>query len=376
MEKTFVYGKAVFGENFTDRIKETKRLKMNFEAGMNTVLISPRRTGKTSLVYRAIEQIADQDVKFVNMDIYDCRDEYDFYDKFASSILLALSTKVDQVLELAKDFLSRLVPKLSFSPDPMSHFSLSLGINPSTPNPEEVLNLPEVIAQKRNLRIVVCIDEFQQIAEFENTIQVQKRARGIWQLQKNVSYCLFGSKKHMMEKLFLKKSMPFYRFGDMIVLQPIPRNEWIEYIVSRFATRNIRISPELAGSICDKVERYSSYVQQLAWNVIIEVSSDEVTHSDVDNGYEMLLLQSSAFFVQQLAGLTAFQMNYIKALASGIHSGFTASKVMTEFRMGTKSNIAKIEKVLISKELIEKENGVVTFTDPVFVEWFKREYCR
>ena len=50
MDKPFVYGIAVSGDNFTDRKKETKRLKMNFESGVNSILISPRRMGKTSIV--------------------------------------------------------------------------------------------------------------------------------------------------------------------------------------------------------------------------------------------------------------------------------------------------------------------------------------
>ena len=70
MSKAFVYGTAEFGENFTDRKAETKRLKWNFEAGVNTILISPRRTGKTSLVYRAVEQITEPSVTIVMMDIY------------------------------------------------------------------------------------------------------------------------------------------------------------------------------------------------------------------------------------------------------------------------------------------------------------------
>lgn len=46
----FVYGTAVSGENFTDRKEETARIKKDFEAGLNTILISPRRMGKTSLI--------------------------------------------------------------------------------------------------------------------------------------------------------------------------------------------------------------------------------------------------------------------------------------------------------------------------------------
>lgn len=41
MEKPFVYGMSVEGENFTDRIKETERLKKDFTHGINVILISP-----------------------------------------------------------------------------------------------------------------------------------------------------------------------------------------------------------------------------------------------------------------------------------------------------------------------------------------------
>jgi hypothetical protein len=374
MSKPFVYGTAVFGENFTDRKTETRHLKMNFEAGVNTILISPRRTGKTSLVYKAVEQIQDPSIKIVMMDIYDCRDEYEFYERFASAVLKGLASRAEQAMTLAKSFLSRLSPKISISPDPSQEFSVSFGIGPKTEKPEEILDLPEKIAQKRNLNIVVCIDEFQQVGEFPDSAGFQKKARGVWQLQKKVSYCLFGSKKHMMDKLFQDKSMPFYHFGDMFFLEAIPKEEWIKYIIQRFATRNIKISEEIAGRLCDRVQLYSSYVQQLAWNVMIETET-EVTEQNLESGYELLIRQTSALFMRQLANLTAYQMNYLKALDAGIHTGFQSSGILDEYRLGSKSNITRIENVLLGKELIDKKPDGVYFADPVFAFWFHREYC-
>lgn len=374
MSKPFVYGTAVFGENFTDRKTETRHLKMNFEAGVNTILISPRRTGKTSLVYKAVEQIQDPSIKIVMMDIYDCRDEYEFYERFASAVLKGLASRAEQAMTLAKSFLSRLSPKISISPDPSQEFSVSFGIGPKTEKPEEILDLPEKIAQKRNLNIVVCIDEFQQVGEFPDSAGFQKKARGVWQLQKKVSYCLFGSKKHMMDKLFQDKSMPFYHFGDMFFLEAIPKEEWIKYIIQRFAIRNIIISEEIAGRLCDRVQLYSSYVQQLAWNVMIETET-EVTEQNLESGYELLIRQTSALFMRQLANLTAYQMNYLKALDAGVHTGFQSSEILDEYRLGSKSNITRIESVLLGKELIDKRTDGVYFADPVFAFWFHREYC-
>ena len=374
MSKPFVYGTAVFGENFTDRVTETKHLKMNFESGVNTILISPRRTGKTSLVYRASEQITDPSVKVIMMDVYDCRDPYDFYERFASAIIKGLATKADQAVRLAKNFLSRLSPKVSLSPDPTQDFAVSFGISPKTQNPEEILNLPEVIAEKRNWNIVICIDEFQQIGEFADSVFFQKKLRGVWQLQKHVSYCLFGSKKHMMDNLFQNKAMPFFHFGDLIQLEPIAKEEWVKYIVRQFNSTNMSISEELAGDICDKVQSYSSYVQQLAWNVMVDAEG-AVTEQNVETGYELLIRQTSALFKRQLENLTAFQMNYLKAIDAGIHDGFSSAKVLEDYRLGSKSNVSRIEKVLLGKELIEKKEDGVFFADPVFAYWFHRDYC-
>ena len=83
MDKSFVYGMFVDGDNFTDRVKETKRLKMDFEHGMNVILISPRRMGKTSLVKHVQGLVNEEQVKVVYMDIFDCRCESDFYNRFA-----------------------------------------------------------------------------------------------------------------------------------------------------------------------------------------------------------------------------------------------------------------------------------------------------
>lgn len=377
MSKPFVYGTAVFGENFTDRKAETKRLRMNFEAGVNTILISPRRTGKTSLVYRSVEQIEDPSVKVVMIDIYDCRDEYEFYERFASAILKGLATKAEQAIDLAKNFLSRLSPKIVLSPDPTQDFSISFGVGPKTEKPEDILDLPEQIARKRKWNIVICIDEFQQIGEFPESMAFQKKVRGIWQLQKRVTYCVFGSKKHMMDRLFQDKSMPFYHFGDMIELSPIPKEDWVDYIIRRFNTRNMKISAELASEICDKVQRYSSYVQQLSWNVMVEAEgADVVTGQHVEDGFEMLVRQTSSLFMGQIANLTSFQMNYLKAVVAGVHSGFSSSKVLESYRLGSKSNIARIEHVLIEKELLEKRADGVYIADPVFAYWFQREYCK
>ena len=370
MEKAFVYGMSVEGENFTDRVKESKRLKMDFENGVNVVLVSPRRIGKSSIVRKVMKEITDPKIKTVYIDIYDCRNEYDFYNRFAAEVLKQTATKAENVVENIKKFLVRLSPKIAFSPEPTSEFSLSLGITPQNYEPEEILQLPEKIGRDQGVHLVVCIDEFQQIGEMPDSLSIQKRLRGVWQHQRNVSYCFFGSKKHLMTKLFQNRRMPFFQFGEMMFLDKIPTEDWVPFICARFERQGKHISEDLARRICETVEGNSSYVQQLAWNVLAETEKT-TTEQDFLHGVEALLAQCSALFEEQLKGLTGYQLNFLRALCDGVTGDFGSKSVLETYNLGTKSNITRIKSALQGKELIDYDKNGVYLEDPVFKMWFK-----
>ena len=372
MEKAFVYGMSVGGNNFTDRIEETKRIKLDFENGVNVILISPRRMGKTSLIKKVISEIDNPMLKIVYMDIYDCRSEYDFYNRFAETIMKSTGNHLEQVMENIKRFLVRISPKISFNPEPNSEFSVSLGITPKDYSPEEILNLPERIAKEQGVRIAVCIDEFQQIGEFTDSLTIQKRLRGVWQHHQNVSYCFFGSKKHLMENIFQSRRMPFYQFGKMLHLKCISTEYWVPFICSRFEKYGKKIAEEYAGRICQVVKNYSSYVQQLAWNVMAETGK-EVNEESFEEGLKALLEQNSSLFIQQTEGLTTYQLNFIRLLCKGIHSGFTTQTVSEIYPLGSKSNIDRIKKSLADKEIVTIEKDGIFLADSVFELWFKKE---
>lgn len=370
--KPFIFGVATSGDNFTDRKSETARLFANFKHGINTVLISPRRWGKTSLVQKVCNLAKSDDLKVVYLDIFSCRSDREFYDAFASAVLKQTSSKWDEWVENAKLFLSRISPKFSFGTDPMSDFSVSLELNSKSDDITEILQLPEKIAQKKGCRIVICIDEFQQIAEFDDSKNFQKRLRTVWQLQKSVSYCLFGSKKHLMNELFEKKSLPFYKFGDAIYLQKIPTVDWVEYICGRFEVTGKSISPELAQKVCETVENHSSYVQQLAW--LIWVNTDKVaTEKEFEEAYKDILDQNTPLFEKQTENLSAYQINFLKAVINGVHKEFSTQEVIQRYRLGSSANVATVKRALIKKELIETEQREVTISDPLLKVWLQRE---
>ncbi|MBO4849298.1 MAG: ATP-binding protein [Prevotella sp.] len=370
--KPFVFGMSVDGEHFTDREMETQRLRLNFENGVNSILISPRRMGKTSLVRRVKGLAESEELRIVYVDIYNCRSEYEFYEKFASAIIRATSTKIEKMMETAKEFLMSVTPKIIYSPIPNTDFSLSLGIDPKSNTPEEILNLPERIAEKRGIRMVVCIDEFQQIGEMQNSLNLQRTMRSVWQHHRKVSYCLFGSKQHLMSNLFYSRKMPFYQFGDMFFLKKIPTDKWVLFIVERFEKAGKLVSEEMARRICTTVDNYSAYVQQLAWNVMA-MTDKSVTEQSFNDGLEATLAQVSPLFVEQTATLTVYQLNFIRAICAGFHNDFGKSEVTKHFDLGSRSNLVKLKKALIDREIVELTASGFHLADPLFQIWFKRE---
>lgn len=372
VKKPFIYGMSVEGEHFTDRDLETKRLQLNFEHGVNSILISPRRMGKTSLVKKVKRLTESPTLKIVYMDIYKCRSEYDFYEKYASAIIQETATKMERMVENAKEFLMGVTPKIVFSPDMSTDFTLSLGVNPQTASPEEILDLPERIARKRHIQIVVCIDEFQQIGEMPDSLILQKTIRSVWQHHQHTSYCLFGSKQHLMSNLFYSRKMPFYQFGDMFFLMKIPMDKWVPFIISRFETVGKTISESLAEKICTTVDNYSAYVQQLAWNVLA-VTDKDVDDQSFNDGLDATLAQVSPLYVEQMANLSSYQLNFIRAICAGYHGDFGKQEVTRQYNLGTRSNLAKLQKALIEREIIEITESGIYLADPLFAIWFKRE---
>jgi len=371
MAKPFAFGKAVEKAHFIGRERECERLEMNFTHGINTILMSPRRWGKTSIVKHIIEQIQSDNIVVVFMDIFACRNEYDFCNKFAAEILRQTGDRIDELKNLAGEFLTRLTPKISYSFDGgMNDWSLSLGITPKSHTPEEVYQLPQIIANKKNCNILVCIDEFQQIGNFTDSITIQKRMRTVWQHQHSVSYCLFGSKKHMMESLFQKRSYPFYKFGDIIPLRPIEEEKWIPYIQKGFAQEGKSIDDNLCRMICQKVKLHPSYIQQLSWLTLLN-TKEVATEESLLSGYRDLVEENAPLFTSATEHLTSYQLNFLSALLAGVNTGLARTAVRDEYNLGTTTNVTRIINALTNAEIIDTTPEGIVIADPVMEQWLR-----
>jgi hypothetical protein len=376
METPFVYGRMANKIDFTDRAEETARLITNFNSRINSILISPRRWGKSSLVAKASEMAMTENpsLRICFIDLYNVRSEEEFYQLLAQEVIRVTSSKFDEMMDSTKRFLGQLFPKLSYSPEPNNEFSLGFDWNEVKKNPNDILNLAENIALDKNISIVICIDEFQNISEFENPLAFQKKLRSHWQKHQKTTYCLYGSKRHMLLDVFTSSSMPFYKFGDIIFLQKIKEDNWVSFITKRFIDTKKKISDQNAAKIAQLTKCHSYYVQQLAQQAWLRTKTT-CNEDIVMQSFENLTLQMSLLFQTLTDELSTSQVNFLKALTSN-ETRFSSKELIDKYRLGTSGNIQKIKKALENKEVIDCFGENIEMLDPIYEYWMKKYYFK
>ena len=158
----------------------------------------------------------DSKLRVCQMDLFNVRNEEHFYSLLAQKVIAAASSKWEKAIENAKKFFSRLVPKISIGTDPTNEVSIDFDWEEVKHNPDEVLDLAETIAREKGLKIVICVDEFQNISEFAEPDYFQKRLRSHWQQHQHVAYFLYGSKRHMIILIMRSNWLSWHGFGQKI----------------------------------------------------------------------------------------------------------------------------------------------------------------
>ena len=373
-DSPFIYGTTVSIHSFTNRETESARLQSNLLNGINTTIISPRRWGKSSLVEKVISDIhiKNKKNKTILIDLFSISSEEAFLEIFAKEVIKASSPKWQEWMGSGLEFFKKLLPKLSLGIDPNTDFSLSFDWQELKKNSDEVLNLPEVIAKKKGIKFIICLDEFQNLANFKDYLNFEKKLRSCWQRHKSVTYCLFGSKRHMMTDIFNNPSKPFYRFGDIMLLQKIKTEKWISFITSSFKATGKQIDDKTAEYIPLIMKNHSWYVQQLA-HYIWNLTHKKANVIELNAALKELINANSPLYQRETETISSTQINLLKAVAKK-ETQFTSTKVMQKYFLGTPRNVSKNKTILINNDIIHEVSQVFEFVDPAFELWFNNQY--
>ncbi|MDR1553803.1 MAG: ATP-binding protein [Prevotellaceae bacterium] len=346
----FITKGYVSAELFCDRENELKILRNNIKNGVNTTLISIRRMGKTGLIYRFFDEIntGNDDFITVYIDIFSARSLDDFVKLFAEAILKFYPEKTSlgrRFLKIVKGF-RPLISYNSITGEPQ------IQITYQTPYEKEITlrNLFEFL-ENQGKKVILVIDEFQQITEFPEK-NIEALLRTYIQPLDNISFIFCGSKKTMMLDIFSNAKRPFFGMTQYLHLGEIDKEKYSEFITKLFSVNNKNIGTEEVEFILEWTNRHTYYTQALC-NAIYSFSNKNIDIEDVKEACSYILQHDEPVYLQYRQLLTPAQWNFLIAVAKEEKvTQITSQDFVSKYGIGAPANAKRICKALIDKDLL------------------------
>ena len=360
-------------EYFCDRVQETKTLVDFLTNGNNIALMSPRRLGKTDLIKHSFHQsaISDHYHTFV-VDIYATDSFRDFVNVFGKSILEALKPKGRKVWEKFLDVLFSIRSEISF--DISGNPVWSLGVRAMTP-PQTTLDEIFTYLRTADKHCLVAIDEFQQILYYNDNRNIEAELRTQIQRCPNASFIFSGSQRHLMSKMFLSPSRPFYQSVVPMSLEPIPFDRYWEFAESQFAKNGgRRITQDVVEEVHSRFLGVTANVQRIMNILYMKTPAGGVCTKDmVDPAVDTYLRMSSEAYETLLRQMPEKQRNVFLAIAAeGRVKSISSGQFVRKYRLPSVSSVVSAVKGLLEKDFITESDGEYYVYDHFFMLWLQR----
>jgi AAA+ ATPase superfamily predicted ATPase len=374
-ENPFVFGEIIDDANFVNRTDELNHLVRDLADGQKVFLLSPRRFGKSSLVALALLKLKKRHIHTVNLTVSSYSSYTQFLEKFAEKVLRAAGP-----WERVKDWVTRfgrqVKPDVSINMA-TGEISLSLGkgvgFDPA-PIAPDVCALPGELTKNAGFRMAICLDEFQQISQF-NGGSVENAIRNQVQEQREVGYVFAGSQPSLMEEM-LSAKRPFHKAGPQMFLDKIAAKDWKESIIRHFRKRGRTLDDPGLETLLASADLIPYDVQRIAhelWDYAELKDKRQLDVSDVKSVIESLVTSQSTYYELLWEQLSARQRAALQAIAYRGASEIYSQTVREEFRLGPASSVQKALQSLDSRDILDRYKGSYFFLDPLFPCWIRKK---
>ncbi len=342
MDHNVFLGKSTWGENKNKRDWFLDKIVSKLSHLKNIILISPHGWGKLSLVRKAGTRITEQ-----------------FYNARTCYIDLQDVDTIEAFLDLFKAHLTAIgAPALKADENNDGH----------------ILNLPEFLAVREQLKIIIFIGNIQQIAKFKNTVQFQKKLRSRWNQQYHCAYCLYGNDQQMLRHLLDRPYAPLRAFCQVFNLPRINSQDWARFIQKGFQQSGKQISENSAIYISLKTNRIPHYVQLLAHHSLLRTTT-LCTHLIVDEAVAELMLHFRPQYQILADTLTENQLSFLRMVLNCEHR-ICSREILAKYNLKTSSHITRLRESLINRSIIKTERTETFLLDPIFGYWLEKYYFR
>jgi hypothetical protein len=370
MPNPYHYGTPVSGDQFAGRETELAALENRMRDGINVVLSSPRRYGKTSLLARATADLVAEGAATVSVNVLACRDLPTFAARLATGAYAVRGGRWHRLRQAAGEFASRLrvAPTVTFDGDtPRFAFSASLATEDADAVIEDVYGLLGELAAKRPA--VVVLDEFQSIGDLG--AHLPSLFKALADTHPKVSLVLAGSKQHLMERLTLDRGAPLYGLAERLSLDVLPEGVMSAYLRDRARAGGKAMSAEAASRIIELAGPVPNDIQRLAyetWGHAGRTVTVEAVHAAMASA-----IQHEASQYAELYGkLSPGQRRVISTMAAAPVSEPYSAEFARSVGLATGTSVRRALEALTAEELITRRQGRYQVFDPFFAAWLKQ----
>jgi hypothetical protein len=354
---------------------ELTQLVRDLADGQKVFLLSPRRFGKSSLVALALLKLKKRHIHTVSLTVSSYSSYAQFLEKFAEKVLRAAGPW-DRVKDWVTRFGRSVKPDINYNMT-TGEISVSLGKEPGfdpMPIAPEVFAMPGELTKNAGFRMAICLDEFQQISEFDSS-SVENAIRNQVQEQREVGYVFAGSQPPLMKEM-LSAKRPFHKAGPQMFLDKIPASDWKEFIARQFGKRGRKVDEQAMETLLAAADLIPYDVQRIAhelWDYAELKDKRDLLASDVNSVIEALVSGQSTYYELLWEQLSAAQRAVLQALAQRGSSETYSQAVRSEFRLGPASTVQKALQSLDTKDILDRYKDAYFFLDPLFPHWIRRK---
>ncbi|MGH9453380.1 MAG: AAA family ATPase [Terriglobia bacterium] len=373
-ENPFVFGEVVSEHAFVDRVDELTQVVRDMSDRQKLFLLSPRRFGKSSLVAVAFERLKADGFRTVIIPVSDYASYRQFLEKFADKVVRAAGPW-NQVKDWVGRFLRQVKPEAALDVA-TGEVKLSLGkgldVDPA-PLAPEVFALPGELATKGGFRMVICLDEFQQIRSFDGQ-SIENALRNAVQRQREVGYIFAGSQPSLMEEM-LAARRPFHKAGPRLFLEKIPREPWEAFIAEQFRRRGRKITSGAIEELLTTADLIPYDVQRLAhelWDHAEIRGQRKLETEDVRLVTRRLVASQAQYYERLWEQLSLRQRAALQALAERGSAALYSEAVRREHSLGPASTVQKALRALDAQDIIDRYQDEYFFLDPLFAVWVRQ----
>ncbi len=373
MNNPFVTNGYAGERYFCDRVEETRSFIDLLTNGNNVALISPRRLGKTDLIRHSFAQPAIKDNYYTFLiDIYATSSLQDFVNALGRSIIDALKPYGKKVLQRFVDVVTSLRPDITFDVFGQPSLGVSMG---SIDKPEASIDEIFRFLENADRPCLVAIDEFQQIASYNDGANVEAMLRTYIQRCRNANFVFAGSQRHLMDNMFTSPSRPFYQSVTLMNLKPLDLSVYRDFAVGLFAESGKTLQPEVVDRVYRDFNGVTAYMQRLLNVLFMRTAQGEICSIDMISGaIDYTLDLASDTYEALLRQIPEKQRNVFMAIAAeGEVENVTGGAFARKYRLPSTSSVNSAIKGLLSKDFITQgKNGAYQAYDKLFALWLKR----